>query len=128
MEISCQSAVSCGTLLALLSIGACQAACFGARDQGAQPRGSSSTATLRGDKLEALTLCQFAVKRTLNAPASADFPWADLGTVTAEGSGRFCVSSYVDSQNSFGARIRANYRCVIKFHDGEWALESLKMD
>lgn len=127
-EVGCQIAVICGALLALLGIGACQAGCFGARKHGSQPRSSSSKATLRGDKLEALTFCQFAVKRNLKAPSSADFPWADLDTVTAEGSGRYSVSSYVDSQNSFGAKIRASYRCVLKFHDGEWALESLKID
>lgn len=62
-----------------------------------------------------ITIAQQEVEKRLKSPSSAKFPWASDAynikeTVSDnEGYKRYYVSSYVDSDNSFGAKIRANY-------------------
>jgi hypothetical protein len=63
--------------------------------------------------LMARVVCKEAVEARLKAPATADFPsfgWnvADLGKW------HYSVSSYVDSQNSFGANIRTTFTCDVQ--------------
>lgn len=60
------------------------------------------------------TLCERAVKRTLKAPSTADFPWAG-GNVAIAGPREAIFTSYVDAQNGFGAMIRTNYVCSLEF-------------
>jgi len=62
--------------------------------------------------------CKGFVKAYLKSPATADFPWADY-TATPLGDGTYSVRSYVDAQNSFGATIRSNYTCVVKYLGGD---------
>ncbi len=78
-------------------------------------------------KVAAYTMCeQFAGKR-LKAPASADFQLYDDSLVRNMGESEFKIISYVDAQNSFGAKLRTKYACVIKYTGNEeWQLESLK--
>lgn len=67
---------------------------------------------LRKD-MEALTFCQTLVERSLKAPSSADIPFAQ--PIVDTENALFTVSSYVDAQNGFGAIIRTNYICILKF-------------
>lgn len=61
---------------------------------------------------EAKVMCEGFVKDRLVSPATADFPWTDY---TASCTGTRCtVSSYVDSQNRFGAMLRTTYRCLVE--------------
>jgi hypothetical protein len=62
--------------------------------------------------------CQGFVKASLKSPATADFPWTDY-TATPLGDGTYSVRSYVDAQNSFGATIRSDYTCVVKYLGGD---------
>ena len=78
------------------------------------------------DKVGAFVMSKEFVIKRLKAPSTADFPWYDESFVTDLGGGEFRVSAYVDAQNSFGAKIRSNYTCVLKSTDGNnWTLESI---
>jgi len=64
--------------------------------------------------------CTEYVKKRLASPASADFPsvWTRATTasskITKLSDDRYMVSSYVDSQNLFGANVRSNFTCILK--------------
>lgn len=67
------------------------------------------------DKIEALVLSQECVKDNLKCPSTAEFA-SGTKNVTQINDTTFDVSSYVDSQNSFGAMIRTYYSCTITFN------------
>jgi hypothetical protein len=80
------------------------------------------------DEIGAFVMSQRFVEKGLKAPSTAHFCSYSGATVTDLGGGRFRVSAYVDAENSFGAKIRTNYTCVLKSTDGDtWTLESLHM-
>ena len=64
--------------------------------------------------------CQNFVRDRLRAPSTADFPLLDR-EVRREASDTYFVISYVDAQNGFGATIRNNYNCRVRFRGGEAA-------
>lgn len=78
------------------------------------------------DPSEAWAASQISVKRELKAPSSADFGgWREHQdpkeqcTLLADGAWR-CIG-FVDSQNSFGAKLRANFAVTVKRSvDGSW--------
>jgi len=53
---------------------------------------------------------------------------------SARGKNRYELREWVDAQNAFGATIRSNYQCTIKYSGGEeaeqrnWVLEKLVVD
>lgn len=62
---------------------------------------------------EATAICKEIIKTKLISPSSAKFP---LGTQAADRSRhRYTLVSYVDSQNGFGAMVRTNFRCDLKY-------------
>lgn len=68
-------------------------------------------------KLSAYTTATMAVKSRLKAPSTAVFQSSMYANITNIGD-KYTVSSYVDSQNSFGATLRSNF--VVKLRlDGE---------
>jgi len=80
------------------------------------------------NKGRALIAAQNAVKRDLNYPSSAKFEdsfWVGLnGGVVIPGSlqkQEYSVTSWVDSQNAFGATIRTKFIVFVKqVSDGRW--------
>ena len=77
-------------------------------------------------KSVAFYMSQQFVKDELKAPSTADFPSYNESFVSDLGGGKFSVSAYVDSQNSFGAKLRNHYTCVLKSEGGDrWRKESL---
>ncbi|MDO6518604.1 hypothetical protein [Zobellia uliginosa] len=54
------------------------------------------------------------IEKSLKAPATAKFPALFKSSVTKKSSDTYYVSSYVDSENDFGAIIRSNYVVVLK--------------
>ena len=52
------------------------------------------------------------------APATADFASYSDSAVVNKGDGTYIVVSYVDAQNSFGAKIRTRYTCTVFTVDG----------
>ena len=57
--------------------------------------------------------------QVLKSPASAIFPPLDQMIVTGQ-DGRYSVSGFVDSQNSYGAMIRSNYSFNIERFGDAW--------
>lgn len=75
-----------------------------------------------GDEAGARDACHTFVERRLKSPGSANYP-ADNATLS---DGAWTVTGYVDSQNSFGASMRNQYRCVATTSNGDdWTLTSL---
>ncbi|OMP76145.1 MULTISPECIES: hypothetical protein [unclassified Chitinophaga] len=72
---------------------------------------------------EAFTISKNFVRETLKAPGSADFPTLDF-TSDYMGENTYMVKSYVDAQNSFGAKLRTHYVATLKFNGGDWADKS----
>ena len=90
--------------------------------------GSSDSSSDNPDKIEAYVMSQEFVKERLKAPATADFPWYDENFVKELGDNKFEVNAYVDAENSFGAKVRTNYSCVLKYvGDDKWRAESVKL-
>lgn len=52
------------------------------------------------------------ITSALKAPSTADFPWFDWQVKKVEDN-KYFVKSYVDSENSFGAKIRTNFVCEV---------------
>jgi flagellar basal body-associated protein FliL len=79
---------------------------------------SSSTPTTESEQskqIEAFVRSQTAVEKQLKAPSTAKFPYySDDGViVTKLATGKYQVNAYVDSENSFGAMVRATYSVTI---------------
>ena len=79
----------------------------------------------------AYVMAQDFVSARLKAPATADFPSIASGdpTVLPIAGCKFIVSSYVDSQNSFGANVRSRFVATLAapVTGDTWRLESLDM-
>ena len=65
----------------------------------------------------AYSIAQDKVREVLKAPATADF--ADYGEYSIRRNGdTFYIDSYVDAENSFGAKLRKNFSVTVVF-EGE---------
>lgn len=83
-----------------------------------------------GEKNEILAyvMSQEFVKRRLKAPATAEFPdYSTKITTRALGDCKYKIIAYVDSQNSFGALLRATYSATMlhNYETSEWAVLEL---
>jgi len=86
------------------------------------PRSSSE----KPSKIDAFFTCKEYVKNNLKAPATADFQSYYDAYVKKAGQNKYEILSYVDAQNSFGAKLRTRYICDIKYvGNDEWELEKL---
>jgi uncharacterized protein YceK len=75
-----------------------------------------------GDKYAAQVMCEKFVKQQLKAPATAEF---DSGPGVQSGKA-WVVEGTVDSENSFGAMLRNDFRCKVKYlGNDEWRLQNL---
>lgn len=76
------------------------------------------------DTLTAFYKSQEFVKKYLKSPRTAKFPWLPSDSqIKNTKNNIYQVSSYVDSQNSFGAIIRTNYIVIMeKVSGNEWKL------
>jgi hypothetical protein len=73
----------------------------------------------KGSKSGAWNVCSQFVKDRLKAPASADFAeYRDEGTSVTKTGKTYTVIGYVDAENSFGANIRTNYVCTVRYQSG----------
>lgn len=78
------------------------------------------------EKTAVIVNCQTLVKSSLKAPRTAKFPFVTDVNVSPDKM-YFTINSYVDAQNSYGAMLRNNYHCKMKFNGGGqygWKLES----
>ena len=80
-------------------------------------------------RLVAFDVCKDFVKRRLKAPSTAKFrnPLQDDGEVaiTGSGNGPFTIRSTVDAENSFGAKPRSTFTCVVTLNGDTWNLDNL---
>jgi hypothetical protein len=68
------------------------------------------------DKARTAYYCsQTVVESNLKSPSTADFPLFDDATVTKLSNDRYKIESYVDAENSYGAKIRSDYSVTIVF-------------
>lgn len=70
-------------------------------------------------KIVAFSLGATLVQDMLKAPSTADFPHNGKDYVTKTEGDVYSVNSFVDAQNSFGAKIRTNWYCQLKFTGGK---------
>jgi len=102
----------------------------GTSDSGSRSQSSPSAPTDK--KAEAVVYCEDAVKQRLKAPSSAEFAGSWMTKteyVTDLGGGLYRMRSYVDAQNSFGAKIRSNFICEIEFDtQGGWKINRLEIE
>lgn len=70
---------------------------------------------------------------SLKAPSTAEFDYTHKFMINETEKGLYEVASYVDSQNSFGAKIRSNWYVKIRYISGDaymkknWKLEDIKI-
>jgi hypothetical protein len=82
---------------------------------------------------EAYIVSKRYIEAILKSPSTADFPFMDF-TATHLGNGRYRVTSYVDSENSFGAMIRSDWTVLMAYKSGDsinpssWELEEVVFD
>jgi len=70
--------------------------------------------------------CEDYVREYLKAPSTANFSSYTETTVVDQGAGHYAVIGWVDSQNSFGAKLRMNYICkTTDGGTGQWSFERL---
>ena len=76
------------------------------------------------DKTMAWVIITEVVKSRLKSPATASFPGLFDGfsarrSVRDHGNGLYSVSSWVDAQNSYGAKLRTHYTAEIQWTGGD---------
>jgi hypothetical protein len=74
-----------------------------------------TTSKSQDKAIEAFIVSQEFVKARLKAPSTAKFPGPSQAQVLIGKDNQYRVISYVDSQNSFGAMLRGNYECLVKY-------------
>lgn len=82
--------------------------------------------------LEAMTAirvrsqCEDYVRKYLKSPSTAEFSGVAETTVYDKGNKKYTVIGWVDSQNSFGAKLRTKYACrTTDEGNGQWSFEPL---
>jgi len=83
------------------------------RDVGNKPTAEQRAASdAQRDGYTAAFMCQGAVRDRLKAPAGAEFQAPRHADITRLTDG-YKIVSYVDASNSFGAKIRTAYTCLV---------------
>ncbi len=77
------------------------------------------------DKIAAFYMSQKFVQQQLKAVSTAEFPEYNTSDVQTTEDG-YRVSSYVDAENSFGAKLRTNYVCKLHKIGERWYLDNLR--
>lgn len=79
-----------------------------------------STDSSKDYKLDAYVMSQEFMDDYLKAPSTAKYPWYSEINVVQTGN-RYKVEAYVDSDNSFGTKIRTKYYMILeRDSDGGW--------
>jgi hypothetical protein len=73
-------------------------------------------------------VCKNEVTERLKAPATAKWAPASSAFIKDRGEGRFTVTSHVDSQNVYGALLRSNFVCDLRYQgQGRWDFENVQI-
>lgn len=113
------AAWGCLTVIVIAGIGMCTAV---ASDSGSGPPAAVS----HNDESNARAMCQVFVERLLKAPSTADF---SPGAANPLDSVTWISSGTVDSENSFGAKLRNRYVCQLRYDAARdsWAAEDVRL-
>lgn len=68
--------------------------------------------------VEAYVMAKSRVKDALKSPSTADFPFSDY-KCTRDFDSNYVITSYVDSQNEFGATVRTRFQVVLRYKSGK---------
>lgn len=91
--------------------------------------GRAPSASYTPDRIGAYVMCKDFVAKRLKAPGTAEFGSSLDAEIRDLGSNRWSVISYVDAENSFGAQLRMNFDCTVRYTGNEmWQLEELVTD
>lgn len=88
-------------------------------------------ATATATRSDACFMSQKLVRQNLKAPSTAEFPmWTEENCKVTQKAGTWIVTSYVDSQNGFGAMIRSDYVAQMTYNPSTetWTLTNLFID
>lgn len=80
---------------------------------------------------DACFMSQKLVRQNLKAPSTAEFPmWTEENCKVTHNGASWTVTSFVDSQNGFGAMIRSDYVAKMTYNPSTetWTLTNLFMD
>ena len=87
---------------------------------------TTSNTPAKASEVDAWYACQDFILEELKAPSTAEFQKRDSKKVYKETENIFIVSMYVDAENSFGAMVRTDFECRLRYTDaGQWLLLSL---
>ena len=89
-----------------------------------------TTTELRPTDTECWTAAQMTVEDYLKAPSTAKYSYYDEDWNIVRTGNRVKISSFVDSQNSFGAMIRSNFTVIVTFDDdmSKFAINYVEID
>lgn len=76
---------------------------------------------------DAYFMSQEFLKKRLKAPATAKFPDYSEAYVHYLGDSIYTVVAYVDAQNTFGALLRNNYHCSLKYEGDNWSAITVEL-
>jgi hypothetical protein len=77
-----------------------------------------------GDVYGARGACKVAVEDRLS-PKDAEFPWTEEAVAVDDLNGAWVVTGRVDTQNNFGAPVRAMYVCKVEYINGRYERKSV---
>lgn len=92
-------------------------------------RPTATTApVIEHDSISAYVMAQDFVSSQLKAPSTAKFQTYSKELVQDLGGGRYKISAYVDAQNSFGAMMRNQFNCTLKYiGNNKWVSEGVEI-
>ena len=82
------------------------------------------------NKFLAYNYAEEFVKKRLKSPSTAEFPgtFEKNDHIKELGNNEYLISSWVDSQNGFGAMIRSRFSCKIIFEGNNVRCENLLIE
>ena len=121
-----------GLVIILYIMGSCISDCTKNRSNRATYTDSSQTSSYKSfesnsssDTTDAWIYTKELIRRELISPSTAKFEFAGHSGVKYLGNNRYSFSSYVDSQNSFGAMVRTCFSGIIRETNSGWIMEEL---
>ena len=99
-------------------------------EQIVQEKKSQEDKACNSDNTMAFVMAKNFVEKVLKAPATAKFPWGTSDSqISSIGDCTYIVRSYVDAENSFGAKIRTKYTAKVKYiGNDKWSALDIKLD
>jgi hypothetical protein len=119
-----------GLVIILWIMGYCISDCARNRSSSATYTGSpnASRSNSSSDTTDAWIFTKELIRRELSSPSTAKFEFAGHRGVKYLGNNRYSFSSYVDSQNGFGAMVRTRFSGIIRETNNGWVMEEFNYE